>query len=346
VAGPRLSAVARKRIYVAYIGGTIGMRATESGYAVAAGHLTALVRGRPELNEPEVPDLVITEYEPLLDSANARPSDWLRIARDIAQRRDAFDGFVILHGTDTMAYTASALAFLLRGLDKPVVVTGSQIPLGVLRSDGRQNLLTAVLVAARDDVREVCLVFGSKILRGCRAIKASASGFEAFESPNLPPIGAAGVEIEVASARLRPPGPAGAVALPATLDAPVNLLRLYPGMPAGLLRAALAEPARGLVLEAYGAGNLPDGDPELLRALAEGASRGVVVLVVSQCVDGRVDLGAYATSAPLVAAGAVGGLDMTTEAAYAKLVVLLSEGREPDDVRALLTQDLAGELTS
>src|SRR3954471_5841580 len=234
----------RKRIYVAYVGGTIGMQATDSGYAPIPGHLSALVRGRPELNENEVPDLSITEYEPLLDSANARPADWLRIARDIAQRRDAFDGFVVLHGTDTMAYTASALAVLLRGLDRPVVVTGSQIPLGVLRSDGRQNLLTAVLVAARDDVREVCLVFGSQILRGCRAAKTSASGFEAFRSPNLPPLGRAGVEIEVDAGRLRAPR-ADAVDLPHALAAPVRLLRLYPGMPAELLRAALALPARG-----------------------------------------------------------------------------------------------------
>jgi L-asparaginase len=335
----------RKRVYVAYVGGTIGMQATDSGYAPVPGHLSALVRGRPELNEQEVPDLVITEYAPLLDSANARPSDWLRIARDIAQRRDGFDGFVVLHGTDTMAYTASALAFLLRGLDRPVVVTGSQIPLGVLRSDGRQNLLTAVLVAAREDVREVCLVFGSQILRGCRTIKASASGFEAFESPNLPPLGAAGVEIDIAAARLRAPTP-GPIGLPPNLDTPVNMLRLYPGMPPALLRAALAPPARGLVLEAYGAGNLPTTDSELLQTLAEGAQRGVAVLVVSQCVDGRVDLGAYATSGPLVAAGAVGGLDMTTEAAYAKLVVLLSEGHAPEQVRALLARDLAGELTA
>ena len=335
---------ARKRIYVAYVGGTIGMKATDNGYAPVPGHLSALVRGRPELNEPEVPDLTIAEYAPLLDSANARPADWLRIARDIAERKDAFDGFVVLHGTDTMAYTASALAFLLRGLDRPVVVTGSQIPLGVLRSDGRQNLLTAVLVAARDEVREVCLVFGSRILRGCRAIKASASGFEAFESPNLPPLGAAGVEIQVDAARLRPPKP-GPVGLPASLDAPVALLRLYPGMPASLLTAAMAEPAKGLVLEAYGAGTLPDAQPELLQALRHGAERGVVVLAVSQCVDGRVDLNAYATSGPLVRAGAVGGLDMTTEAAYAKLVVLLAEGHPPDAVRDLLTHDLAGELT-
>ena len=138
---------------------------------------------------------------------------------------------------------------------------------------------------------------------------------------------------------------AGAVTLPAALDAPVNLLRVYPGMPAELLRAALAPPARGLILEAYGAGNLPDRDEALLDALAEAARRGEVVVAVSQCVDGRVDLGAYAVSAPLVAAGAVGGFDMTTEAAYAKLVVLLSEGHPPDAVRQLLSRDLSGELT-
>ena len=194
-----------KRIYVAYVGGTIGMKATDSGYAPVPGHLTAQVRDRPELTRG--PELTITEYEPLLDSANARPSDWLRIARDIAEHRHHYDGFVVLHGTDTMAYTASALAFLLRGLGKPVIITGSQIPLGVLRSDGRQNFLTAVLVAARDDVSEVCLVFGSKILRGARAVKASASGFEAFVSPNLPPLGEAGVEIEIDESRLRTPEP-------------------------------------------------------------------------------------------------------------------------------------------
>jgi L-asparaginase len=333
------------RVYVAYAGGTIGMRATDAGYAPVPGYLSDAIAGVAELREPEVPELVVHEHAPLMDSANARPQDWLRIACDIAGRAAEFDGFVVLHGTDTMAYTASALAFLLRGLGRPVVTTGAQIPIGVLRSDGRQNLLTAVLVAARPQVREVCLVFGSRILRGCRAVKESASGFEAFSSPNLPPLGSAGVEIALAAERLRAPAPGG-VRLPEALDAPVRLLRLYPGMPAGLLRAALAPPARGLVLEAYGAGNLPDRDPDLLAALAEGAARGVVVVAVSQGLDGRVDLGAYAASAPLVAAGAVGGLDLTTEAAYAKLVVLLSEGRPPDEVRGLMTRDLCGELTT
>src|SRR4051794_42835 len=193
----------RKRIHVGYFGGTIGMMSTESGYAPVKGHLGAQVRRTPELNARDVPELIVAEHEPLLDSANARPSDWLRIARDIADHRHAYDGFVVLHGTDTMAYTASALAFLLRRLGKPVVVTGSQIPLGVLRSDGRQNLLTSALVAARDDVREVVLVFGSQIL------------------------GAAGVLININESRLRG-GARGAVALPLALDANVALLRLYP----------------------------------------------------------------------------------------------------------------------
>ena len=334
----------RKRIYVSYFGGTIGMTPTASGYAPVKGHLGAQIRQTPELNARDVPQLVVAEHEPLLDSANARPADWLRIARDIAQHRHGYDGFVVLHGTDTMAYTASALAFLLRGLGKPVVVTGSQIPLGVLRSDGRQNLLTSVLVAAREDVREVVLVFGSQILAGARAVKASASGFEAFTSPNAAPLGAAGVLINIHESRLRD-GTRGAIALPAALDANVALLRLYPGMPAALLRAAMAEPIKGLVIEAYGAGTFADADPYLFAALADGARREIVIAVVSQCADGRVDLGAYATSGPLVRAGAVGGLDMTTEAAYAKLVVLLSEGHTAETVRALLTEDLAGELT-
>jgi len=337
--------VARKRIYVAYVGGTIGMKATDNGYAPVPGHLTAQVRDRPELHAAEVPELSIAEYSPLLDSANAGPADWLRIARDLSTHRAHYDGFVVLHGTDTMAYTASALAFLLRGLGKPVVVTGSQIPLGVLRSDGRQNLLTSVLVAARDDVREVCLVFGSSILRGCRSVKASASGFEAFASPNMAPLGMAGVQIEFDESRLRVPEPVS-LGLPMSLDAQVGLLRVYPGMPAALLRAAVEPPISGLVIEGYGAGTIPDGDPEWLAALSEAAERGVVIAVVSQCVDGRVDLGAYQTSAPLVEAGAVGALDMTTEAAYAKLVVLLSEGRAVEEVRALMGQDLAGEMSA
>jgi L-asparaginase len=322
----------RKRVYVAYAGGTIGMRATAAGYAPVPGHLSGAIADRPELHEPEVPELVIHEHDPLLDSAAARPADWLRIAADLAARADEFDGFVVLHGTDTMAYTASALAFLLRGLGKPVVITGAQIPIGVLRSDGRQNLLTAVLVAARDDVREVCLVFGSRILRGCRAVKESASGFEAFASPNEPPLGRAGVAIELDATRLRAPEPTR-VRLPDALDVPVGLLRVYPGMPAATVPAA----AGGLVIEAYGAGTMP--------ALELSLAPDVIVVAVSQCLDGRVDLGAYAAAAPLVAAGAVGGLDMTTEAAYAKLVVLLAEGRPPAEVRELMARDLCGELT-
>ena len=214
------------------------MKDTGSGYAPVPGHLSTQLRDRPEL-----PELSLSEYEPLLDSANARPADWLRIARDIAQHRQHYDGFVVLHGTDTMAYTASALAFLLRGLGKPVVVTGSQIPLGVLRSDGRQNFLTAVLVAARDDVKEVCLVFGSKILRGCRALKSSASDFEAFESPNLPPLGEAGVEIEIDAARLRTPEPAP-VGLPHGARRARRAAAALPRHAGPLLSAAMAEPPR------------------------------------------------------------------------------------------------------
>ena len=246
------------------------MKATDNGYAPVPGHLTTQVRDRPELHTAEVPELSISEYEPLLDSANARPSDWLRIARDLGAappplrrlRRPARHGHDGLHGVRAGLPAAGAGQAGRRH--------GRQIPLGVLRSDGRQNLLTAVLVAARDDVREVCLVFGSQILRGCRAVKASASGFEAFTSPNLPPLGVAGVQIEIDPSRLRARSRARS-GCRLTLDAPVE-----PAAPvsrhagrAAARRARRAHPRA--VLEAYGAGTVPTSDRELLQALSEGA---------------------------------------------------------------------------
>src|SRR3954471_1165551 len=215
----------RRRVHLAHTGGTIGMRRTADGYAPEAGYLAQELAGLQELRHADMPEWELYEHDPILDSSNLRPSHWLAIARDIVARADDFDGFVVLHGTDTMAYTTSALAFMLRGLGKPVVLTGSQIPLCELRSDGRENLLTAMLIAARDDVQEVCLVFGSHILRGCRAVKASASGFDAFGSPHIAPVGMAGGRLAVDESRLRAEHQ-GAVGLPMSLDAPVAMLRL------------------------------------------------------------------------------------------------------------------------
>jgi L-asparaginase len=243
-----------------------------------------------------------------------------------------------------MAYTSSALAFLLQPLGKPVVVTGSQLPLGEARTDARGNLLTALLVAAEPAVPEVTLLFGSKLLRGCRAVKVSADGFDAFDSPNLEPLGTAGVEIQLRTDLVRPAEP-GRPEVPAGLEATVGALRLFPGISAEVVGRVLAEPLRGLVLEAYGAGNGPDRDEDLLAEVRAATSRGVVVVVVTQCLSGAVDLEAYATGSALARAGAVGGLDMTVEAALTKLFFLLGSGRGPEEVRALVATDLRGELT-
>jgi len=336
----------RRRVYVAYTGGTIGMRRVGGHYAPAPGHLASLMAELPELRDPRAPAYHVREYATLRDSATMTPRDWTLIADDIAAHYAEYDGFVVLHGTDTMAYTASALAFMLRGLAKPVVLTGSQIPLSELRSDARENLLTALLIAAHEPIPEVCLWFGSRLLRGCRASKVNASGLEAFDSPNFPPLGTAGIEIAVdRRLALPPPAPDAPLSVqPIDPGVRIGALRLFPGISPEMVAAVLA-PLRGLVLEAYGAGNGPD-DPALLDALAAASARGVVIVACTQCLRGRVDLDAYATGAALARAGVVSGRDMTAEAALAKLFFLFSAGYTPREVRELVGRDLRGEITA
>jgi L-asparaginase len=335
-----------RRVAILHTGGTIGMRRTDEGYAPERGYLAGLLDAIPELREAAQYELF--EHEPLLDSASIRPLDWLAIAREIMARAEGFDGFVVLHGTDTMAYTASALAFMLRGLGKPVVLTGSQIPLFELRTDARENLLTSLMIAAAEEpVREVTLFFGGRLLRGCRAVKVSAKGFDAFDSPNFPPLATAGIDIAVDPHVVdRAGAPARPVRLPAHLDAKVGALRLFPGLSAELMRNALREPLQGLVLEAYGAGNAPTDDPALLAAIADATARGVVIVDCTQCLRGTVDLTTYATGSALLHAGVIGGADLNAEAALAKLVYLLSTLRSPAHVRDLMGQSLCGELTT
>ncbi|MCU1348290.1 MAG: ansA, partial [Acidobacteria bacterium] len=183
----------KKRVYVAYTGGTIGMERTAGGYVPRPGYLQKQMAAMPELRHASMPKFTIHEYAPLLDSSNMTPREWVKIAHDIARHYDDYDGFVVLHGTDTMAYTSSALPFMLHGLRKPVIISGSQIPLCEVRNDARENLITSLLIAATYDIPEVCLYFGGKLLRGCRAVKVSADGFAAFDSPNHPPLGTVGI---------------------------------------------------------------------------------------------------------------------------------------------------------
>jgi L-asparaginase len=335
----------KKRVYVAYTGGTIGMKRSADGYLPQPGYLQKQMARMPELRDASMPEFTIREYEPLLDSSNMTPREWVKIANDIAEQYDAYDGFVVLHGTDTMAYTASALPFMLHGLRKPVIISGSQIPLCEVRNDARENLITSLLIAASCDIPEVCLYFGGKLLRGCRAVKVSADGFAAFDSPNHPPLGTVGIDIEIDWPRIRRPRGKNRLEVREVAAPVVSALRLFPGISPELVRNVLRPPLQGLVLEAYGVGNGPDQDAAFIAALAEATARGVVVVDCTQCLEGTVNLGEYATGTALASAGVISGFDMTAEAALAKLYYLFSRGWTSERVQREMQRDLQGELT-
>src|SRR3954452_5236805 len=330
-------------VLVVNTGGTIGMVATPDGYAPVAGALGPYLDWIVEMARGELPPITYLELDPPIDSSNATPDNWREIAGVLFERHADHPGFVVLHGTDTMAYSASALSFLLPDFGKPVVVTGSQIPVARTRSDGRQNFIGALEVAARSEVREVSLLFGELLLRGNRATKIDASGLDAFDSPRFPPLAEIGIDIVVDHSRVRRDGGEPGIATGRLGN--VAAVRLFPGFSATTLANLCRPPLQGLVLEAYGAGNGPSNDGEFLSVIETATSDGIVVVVVTQCVRGSVQPGAYATGSALMRAGAVPGYDMTTEAALTKLAVLLGQGIEPTMVAKMMQRDIAGELT-
>ncbi|HMV65768.1 MAG TPA: asparaginase [Myxococcota bacterium] len=345
-----------RSILVVYTGGTIGMVSSGDGYVPQAGAIEAQLVDMPRFHVPGAPRLRlppsrlgpgarydIVEHDPPLDSSNMSVREWVRVAREIEQAYDRYDAFVVLHGTDTMAYTASALSFMLEDLGKPVVLTGSQIPLDHLRNDAIDNLLGALLLAAHEPIPEVTLYFRDTLYRGNRVQKVDASGFDAFDSGNWPPLAHWGITIEVDRHRVRPP-PERAMRVRPITNEHVAALRLYPGMTAATLDRFLRPPLAGLVLETYGSGNGPNNQPDLLRALRRAHDAGIVVVNVTQCHRGRVSTD-YSTGRALSEAGVVPGADMTPEAALTKLAWLLSLGLPTAEVRRLMGVDLRGELT-
>ena len=334
----------RPRILIIYTGGTIGMVRTENGYAPKEGYFHTALESIPALRAEEMPDWELYEMSPLLDSSNMTVNEWNRIARLIAERYERYDGFVVLHGTDTMAYTASALSFMLENLGKPVVLTGSQIPLCEVRSDGRDNLITSVLIAADKLVHEVCLYFGGSLLRGNRATKYSADGLIAFVSPNYPMLAEAGITIRYRKSALLPP-PEGALRLQLLENVPIGVIKVFPGIQFSLFESIMTEKLRGIVIETFGAGNIPGDGNALLPIIRRAFANGTVLAVCSQCPQGAVSLGAYETSGALKRAGAVSGLDITTEAAVAKLYYLFSRGYDKETVKREMERSLRGEMT-
>ncbi|MGL5727793.1 MAG: asparaginase [Plesiomonas sp.] len=333
----------KKSIYVAYTGGTIGMQHSEHGYIPVSGYMQKQLEQMPEFHRAEMPDFSIHEYDPLIDSSDMTPADWQRIADDIYANYENYDGFVILHGTDTMAYTASALSFMLENLNKPVIITGSQIPLAELRSDGQTNLLNALYLAATYPINEVTLFFNNKLFRGNRTTKAHADGFDAFASPNFPLLMEAGIHIR----RITPSTPttnSTALKLHSITPQPIGVVSLYPGISSEVVRNFLRQPVKALILRSYGVGNAPQ-HPALLAELQEAARRGIIVVNLTQCFSGKVNMGGYATGNALAQAQVISGYDMTVEAALAKLHYLLSQDLPVDTMRALMQQSLCGELS-
>lgn len=336
-----------KRVCIINTGGTIGMRLSPEGLLPEPGYLARLMAKMQELAEAPMPDYEILEYAPVIDSADMTTEHWCQIARDIAARYHEFDGFVILHGTDTMAYTASALPFMLPNLAKPVILTGSQLPLGQVRNDARENLKTAMMFAADYPVPEVAVFFGEMLLRGCRSTKASATRLDAFDSPNYPPLAFAETSIELFPERIRQPQAAPGESLRVCPLAPIELatFRLYPGMNVDVLRNLLQRPLRALILESYGVGNGPVSNREFLAALRSATDAGTVVVTCTQCRHGTVSQAAYAAGRALADCGVLSGADMTIEAAIAKLFHLFSLELPSAEIKRRIGVNLVGELT-
>ncbi len=335
----------RPRVCVIHVGGTIGMVAHVDGYRPQPGFLRDYMQTMPELRRSEMPQHSLVVMEPLLDSSDMDPSDWLRISAAIAERYDDYDGFVVVHGTDTLAYTASALSFLLPGLGKPVILTGSQLSLSDLRSDGREHLLTSIMLAGTAAIPEVAIYFGARLIRGNRAQKIHNQDFFAFDSGNLAPLARVGASIRIAYRLLRSPPKGPLCPLKLVREPRVACLRIFPGISAQMLQRLL-EPLDGLVLETYGNGNAPSRNVALLEAIAQAIDgpRELVIVNCSQCHGGRVDQLRYGTGSALARAGVTSGYDMTPEAALTKLYCLLATGASATEVRARIQEDLAGEL--
>lgn len=333
----------KKRVLILNTGGTISCIKTKQGYEPASNYISTALAAIPALKHPEMPHYEVQEYNPLLDSSNMTVQEWNQIAQDIANEYQHYDGFIVFHGTDTMAYTASALSFMLEHLGKPVIITGSQIPLSEVRNDAIDNVITSLWLCANQPIHEVCIYFNQRLLRGNRSQKISAQQFNAFDSPNYPHLATIGIDIQLQK-HLLLKKPNQAFSLQTITAHYIANFRLFPGFASDVLDFILHQPIKGLILETYGAGNAQNNDPRFLSLLKQACEKDIVIINCTQCPQGRVEMSHYATGNTLKQAGLISGHDMTPEAAHCKLLYLLSKQISLSEVKTLMESSLCGEL--
>ena len=336
-------------ILIIYTGGTIGMVKNPATGSLSPFDFSHIIDQVPELKSFGYNIETIT-FSPLIDSSDVTPDFWIKLANTIKENYSKYDGFLILHGTDTMAYTASALSFLLENLQKPVIFTGSQLPIGTLRTDGKENLITAIEIAATKKeeqplVPEVAIYFENKLYRGNRTTKVSSEHFNAFASPNYPDLAEIGINIRYNNSAIYYPTKKEELNTYDKVDPRIGIIRLFPGLDRDIVEfMTKSKKIKGLILETYGAGNAP-GTEWLIRALESAVKHNKIVLNITQCMAGQVDMSKYDNGKRLLNAGVINGYDMTTEAALTKSMFVLGQFSDYEEIKKKLKKPMRGEIT-